>query len=350
MKNLLFIFISILNSQSFLYSQPYPPSNIRVKYNKHTQEQFAPGSDNFQVTWADDDHQYAAWGDGGGFGGTNTEGRVKLGVARIEGDKNTYQGINVWGGFDPENPAQFEGKSWGMICIDSILYMWVTTEQHPHIEEVTLAYSIDYGAHWTKSDVRFYNSEKMTIPTFLQFNKAYSGARDEYVYSYFIHSLLQTEDFGISKPGKIYLARALKEHILDKSKYEYFAGNNDSSAFWTNSVDEKQAVFINNSDGVGWNLSVSYNAPLQRYFLMTEHTKTHAGYHAIFDAPTPWGPWTTVEYIKGNWLDYGSTFFRCFSNKWLSEDGKDFVMIYTGTNWDGNNDAWNLIEGSFVPY
>jgi hypothetical protein len=164
MKNLLFIFISILNSQSFLYSQPYPPSNIRVKYNKHTQEQFAPGSDNFQVTWADDDHQYAAWGDGGGFGGTNTEGRVKLGVARIEGDKNTYQGINVWGGFDPENPAQFEGKSWGMICIDSILYMWVTTEQHPHIEEVTLAYSIDYGAHWTKSDVRFYNSEKNDNP------------------------------------------------------------------------------------------------------------------------------------------------------------------------------------------
>jgi hypothetical protein len=40
---------------------------------------------------------HAAWGDGGGFGGTNTEGRVKLGVARIEGDKNTYQGINGLG-------------------------------------------------------------------------------------------------------------------------------------------------------------------------------------------------------------------------------------------------------------
>jgi Domain of unknown function (DUF4185) len=348
MKNLLFIIVLILSFQSVLYSQPYPPGSIRVKYNKHTQEQFAPGSDNFQVTWADDDHQYAAWGDGGGFGGTNTEGRVKLGVARIEGNKNSYQGINVWGGFKPENPAQFEGKSWGIICIDSILYMWVTTEKHPHINEVTLAYSVDHGAHWTKSDVRFYNSENMTIPTFLQFNKAYSGARDEYVYSYFIHSLLQTEDFEISKPGKIYLARVLKGHILDKSKYEYFAGINDSSTLWTNSVDEKQAVFNNNSDGVGWNLSVSYNEPLQRYFLMTEHTKTHSGFHAIFDAPTPWGPWTTVEYINGNWLDYGSTFFRCFSNKWLSEDGKDFVMIYTGTNWNGINDAWNLIEGSFV--
>lgn len=348
MKYLLFFILSVFISVTVLRSQPYPPSKISVKYNKHSKQQYALGSDNFQVTWAYDDHQYAAWGDGGGFGGNNTEGRVKLGIARIVGDKNDYFGLNIWGGYKAENPAQFEGKSWGMICLDSILYMWVTTEQHPHTKEVTLAYSDDLGAHWTKSDVKFYNSENMTIPTFLQFNRAYNGARDEYVYSYFIHSLLHTEEFGISKPGKIYLARVLKDDILDKSKYEYFAGINDSSALWTSSLHEKQPVFNNESDGVGWNLSVSYNAPLQRYFLMTEHTKTIAGYHGMFDAPTPWGPWTTIEYVSGDWLKYGSTFFRCFSNKWLSEDGKDFVMIFTGTNWNGNNDAWNLIEGSFI--
>ncbi|MCF8224814.1 MAG: DUF4185 domain-containing protein [Bacteroidales bacterium] len=348
MKHLLCFIISVFSLLSNLRSQPYPLSEIGVKYNEHTKEQCAPGSDNFQVTWADDDHQYAAWGDGGGFGGTNSEGRVKLGVARIEGDKNNYFGTNVWGGFKSENAAKFKGKSWGMICIDSTLYMWVTTEQHPHIKDVTLAYSVDHGAHWTKSDVKFYNSENMTIPTFLQFGRAYSDARDDYVYSYFIHSLLQTEDFGISKPGKIYLARVLKDYILDKSKYEYFAGINDSTVLWSNAVDDKKPVFINEIDGVGWNLSVSYNKPLQRYFLMTEHTETIAGYHGIFDAPTPWGPWTTAEYVNGNWLDYGSTFFRCFSNKWLSMNGKDFVMIFTGTNMDGNNDAWNLIEGSFI--
>jgi hypothetical protein len=81
---------------------------------------------------------------------------------------------------------------------------------------------------------------------------------------------------------------------------------------------------------------------------MTEHTKTIAGYNGTIDASTPWGPWTTVEYVNGNWLVYGSTFFRCFSNKWLSEDGRGFVMIFTGTNWNGNNDAWKLIRGSFI--
>ena len=348
MKDSCCILLLVLSSLSVLHSQPYPPSNIRINYNKETLEQRAPGSDNFQVTWADDDHQYAAWGDGGGFGGTNTRGRVKLGIARIEGNKNNYHGFNVWGGFNPENPAQFEGKSWGIISIESILYMWITTEQHPHTEEVTLGYSLDHGAYWEKSDVKFYKSENMTIPTFLQFDKAYDGAKDNYVYSYFIHSLLQTEDFGISKPGWIYLARVHKDNILDKSKYEYFAGYSESNVEWSGSLHDKEPVFINESDGIGWNLSVSYNAPLKRYFLMTEHTETHAGYHGIFDAPTPWGPWTTVEYVNGNWLGFGSTFFRCFSNKWLSKDGRDFVMIFTGNNWNGNNDAWNLIEGSFI--
>ncbi len=344
------LILSIFGSIECSFSQPYLPSSVisGVTYDKKSKEQLAPGSDNFQVTWADDNHQYAAWGDGGGFGGTNLNGRVKLGVARIEGNNDNYRGYNVWGGYKTENLAQFDGKSWGMICIDSILYMWATTESHPHIEEVRLAYSKDHGAHWTKTDVVFYNTENMTIPTFLQFGRNYDGAIDEYVFSYFIHSLLTTEEFGVNIPGKIYLARVRKADMLDKSKYKYFSGMHDSLPTWTTSLEKKQPVFKNAVDGVGWNLSVSYNAPLERYFLMTEHTESHAGYHGMFDAPNPWGPWTTVEYDTGNWLGYGSTFFRCFSNKWLSGNGRDFVMIYTGTNWIGTNDAWNYIEGSFT--
>lgn len=43
-------------------------------------------------------------------------------------------------------------------------------------------------------------------------------------------------------------------------------------------------------------MSVSYNAGLKRYLLITEHTETHRGNMGIFDAPHPWGPWTTVCY------------------------------------------------------
>jgi hypothetical protein len=46
----------------------------------------------------------------GGFAGTDAEGRVSLGVARIEGDCANYRGVNVWGGKGAINPATVNGK------------------------------------------------------------------------------------------------------------------------------------------------------------------------------------------------------------------------------------------------
>ncbi len=59
---------------------PYPKSEVTggISLDWNTHQRFAQGSDNFQLTWAADDHLYGAWGDGGGFGGTNSEGRVGL--------------------------------------------------------------------------------------------------------------------------------------------------------------------------------------------------------------------------------------------------------------------------------
>jgi hypothetical protein len=68
----------------------------------------------------------------------------------------------------------------------------------------------------------------------------------------------------------------------------------------------------------------------------------------VFEAPTPWGPWSTVAYLNGlaSPPDVPATcFFWNFSNKWLSADGKDFVMVFTGVD---ENDSWNTVRGSFV--
>ncbi|HJX09709.1 MAG TPA: hypothetical protein VJ733_04335 [Candidatus Binatia bacterium] len=40
-----------------------------------TLRNLAPYSDNWCITWADNDHQYTSWGDGGGFGGDQKDGR-----------------------------------------------------------------------------------------------------------------------------------------------------------------------------------------------------------------------------------------------------------------------------------
>ena len=108
---------------------PYPDSTLiaGLSLDWSTHRRGAQGSDNFQLTWADDDNLYGAWGDGGGFGGTDKKGRVGLGVARVSGRGHNWTGANRWGGHNPEHPVQFggEGKSWGMISVNGSLYMLV---------------------------------------------------------------------------------------------------------------------------------------------------------------------------------------------------------------------------------
>ncbi len=103
------LFATSLASTPSRPAPPYPRSAViaHVEFDFSTHRRLAPGSDNWPTTWASDDHLYSVWGDGGGFGGTNSKGRVKLGVARIAGDATDYVGKNVWGGLAAENPAQF---------------------------------------------------------------------------------------------------------------------------------------------------------------------------------------------------------------------------------------------------
>jgi hypothetical protein len=81
--------------------------------------------------------------------------------------------------------------------------------------------------------------------------------------------------------------------------------------------------------------------------LATEHGQTHAGHFGLFDAPEPWGPWTTVAYESnfGEGHVEVSAFYWNFPTKWLSSNGRDFTLIFTGKN---TNDSWNTVRGKFV--
>ncbi|MFZ5833642.1 MAG: DUF4185 domain-containing protein, partial [Planctomycetota bacterium] len=284
---------------------PCPASEVvaRVEFDFSTHRHMAPGSDNWPTTWADDGHLYSAWGDGGGFGGTGSKGRVLLGVARIEGGPDNYTGHNVWGGFNAENPVQFDGKSYGILSVDGALYMWVASQPAKHLLYCRVAHSTDHGATWTPADWRFAYKDGLSIPTFLNFGRDYAGARDQYVYSYYIHPTWGPGDaktgrygFDVHRPGRVYLSRVPKADVLIRERYEFFAGlGSDGQPRWSAELAGKQPVF-DDPNGVGWNLSVSYNPGLRRYLLCTEHGETHAGRFGLFDAPEPWGPWTTVAY------------------------------------------------------
>jgi len=296
------------------------------------------------MTWADDGHQYTAFGDGGGFGGTNSDGRVSLGVARVEGPSPGYTGYNVWGGKDAEVTATFGGKSYGIISIGGVLYMWVAPGSGAqNYSQQTLSSSGDHGHTWTAAGWSFSQLDGVVMPTFAQFGQDYAGARDQYVYIYAIR-LKDSSDLKVQKPGAIDLFRVDKDHLMQQGAYEFFGGlDGQGNPTWTSNLSARQPVF-QDTTGVGWNVSVSYNAGIGRYLLCTEHQASFQGNLGIFDAPEPWGPWTTVAYVS-NWEGFGATFFWNFANKWVSQDGTHFTMVFTGIQ---SNDSWNTVPGSFT--
>ena len=338
---------------------PYPPSSVvkGVTFEWSSHLRLATGSDNWPVTWAGDDNLYAVWGDGGGFGGTNGIGRSSIGVARIENNWHDFKPTNVWGGYKGENSHRVIGKSYGIVAIDNILYMWVGMFQTKtdQFNEVKIAASTDFGATWKFADWAFTREEGVMMPTVCNYGRNYDGARDEFVYSYLIRfqSYEGPDDYedkvdwlNCQKPGFIDLARVPRDQILNREAYTFFGGLKNGKPQWTNDISKREPVF-QNRDGVGWCMNVSFNSGLGRYMLTTEHTETHRGNISIFDAPEPWGPWTTVYYAQ-NWGDGHiplNTFFWNFSNKWMSADGKNFTLIFTGRR---ENDSFNLIRGRFV--
>ena len=335
-------------------TSPYPPSPVisGISFDWSTHIRLAQGSDNWPVTWASDDHQYTTWGDGGGFGGSNQDGRVSLGVARIEGGSTGYKGFNVWGGKDPIHPAQFTGKSYGIAAIDGSLYMWRCGDGSlaSAYKFQKLYRSTDKAQSWQDTGVEytqssFSGSRGFYCPTFLQFGKDYEGARDSYVYLYAPE--LKSTNWEVQKPGEITLMRVPRASLGSRSEYEYFAGKDGSgNPVWTRDMNSRRPVFEDRENGV-MTVSVSYNPGLRRYFLITEHTTGMKGNIGIYDAPDPWGPWTTVLFESG----FGTpnidttTFFWNFSNKWLSSDGRDFTLVFTGVS---SNDSWNTVRGRFI--
>jgi hypothetical protein len=324
---------------------PYPLSPViaRIEYDFGSHVRMAPGSDNWPITWAEDDSQYCAWGDGGGFGGTNEDGRVSLGVARIDGPADHYTGHNIWGGKDAAHPAQFGGKSYGIIALGATLYMWVAPGSgFDNYDEARLARSRDGGATWQRADWAFPKSDGLLNPTFCQCGRGYRGARDGFVYCYAVR--LRDDSSALQPPGQVDLIRAPASAVDDRARYEFFAGRDrQGTPRWTRDIAKRQPVF-EDSSGLGSQLSVSYNSGLRRYLLCAEHGASYRGNLGVFDAPEPWGPWTTVAY-HSNFGGLGSTFFWNFSNKWLSADGTGFVLVFTGS---GDNDSWNTVRGRFV--
>jgi CubicO group peptidase (beta-lactamase class C family) len=278
----------------------------------------ARGSDNWPMTWGDDDGLYTAYGDGRGFEPL-ISGKLSLGLARFSGSPDNFTAINL-----RSSTAEFKGdgasgkKASGMLMVDGTLYMLVRNAGNAQ-----LAWSSDHGNTWTWSDWKFTIS--FGCPTFLNFGPNYAGARDNFVYIY-----SQDNDSAYKQADRMVLARVAKDRITDRDAYEFLAlVDAAGQPHWTKDIAGRGTAFVH--PGRCYRGGISYNAALKRYLwcqIIPGVDTRFAGGFGIYDAPEPWGPWTTVYHTE-KW-DVGPGETASIPTKWISADGQTIHMVFSG--------------------
>jgi CubicO group peptidase (beta-lactamase class C family) len=300
---------------------PYPPSPLirGVRWDpKESIRRAARGSDTWPLTWADDDALYTAFGDGQGFE-PYVPDKLSLGFARVVGGPDDFQGINIRSADGERKGDGASGeKASGLLMVDGVLYLWARNAGNAR-----LAWSADHARTWSRADWRFETS--FGCPTFLDFGKDDAGARDDYVYVYSHDS-----DSAYRAADRMVLARVPKGRIKERAAYEFFREIGPGGApSWTADVADRGAVFVH--AGGCYRSTISYNSGLGRYLwcqtLPGGDARFRGGF-GIYDAPEPWGPWTTASFVEA-W-DVGPGETSSLPTKWMSADGTRVHLVFSG--------------------
>lgn len=302
---------------------PYPPSSIIEKIRWAPTEniiRLAKGSDNWPMTWAADGDCYAAYGDGNGFEPFLAE-KLSLGLTKVTGMPPAVAGFNLRSAIEQRGDGARGRKASGLLMVDGVLYLWARNAANAQ-----LAFSTNEAVGWEWVDWRFTNS--FGCPTFLNFGPNYAGARDGFVYVYSPDS-----ESAYEAADRMVLARAPKERLRDRAAYEFFKALSPDGPIWTPDLHARGAVFTH--PGGCYRGGISYNAGLKRYLWCqvlpgSRHPQgpRFQGGFGIYDAPEPWGPWTTVFYTS-NW-DVGPGETSSFPTKWMSRDGMTLYLAFSG--------------------
>jgi hypothetical protein len=131
------------------------------------------------------------------------------------------------------------------------------------------------------------------------------------------------------------LARVPQRRIADRAAYEFFRGlDSAGQPLWSREAADRGAVFTH--PGKCYRSGVTYNAGLKRYLWVqiapgTEGKKADTrfeGGFGVYDAPEPWGPWTTAFYTE-RW-DVGPGETASFPTRWMSADGRTVHLVFSG--------------------
>lgn len=317
-------------SHAFLPPVPASPVIKTIEWDpKETIIRHAHDSDIWPVTWGDDGHLYTAYGDGRGFFDPPVPGKLSMGIARVEGDPPNPKGVNIraesaeFTGHGPSGP-----KPCGMLMVHGVLYMLVRNDDRKGCA-TRLAWSVDHGVTWTWADWRF---DELGAPTFINFGRDYAGARDRYVY------LIGHDNPSAYREADGYvLLRADQNRLRHREAYEFFTGLDEHGGpRWSPRIEDRGHILRHR--GRCRRTGVNYVAGLNRYLLWAQvgrsdwetDTRFAAGF-AVFDAPEPWGPWTSACFTE-QW-DVGPGDMGNFPAKWMSADGRHVHLVFSGDDY-----------------
>ena len=289
----------------------------------------ARGGDNWPMTWGNDDALYTAYGDGRGFEPFIPE-KLSLGLAKVKGSATDFVGENVR---SPTIEQKGEGerglKASGILMVNDVLYLLVRNATNSQI-----AWSTDSGANWSWCDWKF--TESFGCATFLHFGKNYAGARDGFVYVFSPDSLS-----AYTASDQMVLARVPMNRIRERAAYEFFVRLDGKEPVWSANIRERGAVFEN--PGKCYRSGLTYHAPSKRYLwcqILPGKDTRFAGGFAVYDAPEPWGPWTTAFHTD-NW-DVGPGETCSFPTKWMQPDGTNLHLVFSG------DDCFSVRRATFI--
>lgn len=335
--------------------------------------------------WADDDHVYAANGDGKGFGPAPSH---DICVSRLSGSPETgITGERVAVGKDLgriwADPKHYNRKPTGMLAVDGNgdgrceLYLAIQNLHTAPCPEcfndaptATIVRSDDYGETWHDTDAPMFTDHTFTTVFFLDFGKAGEHARvlgpedSRYVYAYGVdYNWRDPTDPDLPSTTDLYLARVPKDRIQQRDAWRFFAGlGSDGTPQWTPDIAGRKPVLHDartvypklrcggrpvgaeaSNVSVISQGSVVYNAPLKRYIYTSWTWYTFE----FYEAPTPWGPWRLFLH-----KDFGATPFygpgdpscpglraggypTTIPSKYISADGRTmWVQTSTWKRWN----------------
>jgi hypothetical protein len=205
--------------------------------------------------------------------------------------------------------------------------------------------------------------------SFIQRGRDNAAATDDYIY---IHSPEGAHSH------RLLLARVKKDRIGLRDEWQYFEQHDGDQAVWTRDIGQRAPVHVfpeRNDSGncfgwYSWLPSVVFNEPLGLYLMVNGGTcaghgmtdgdpdyfdawmHSETGSLGFWYASRPWGPWQQFFYTD-RWIvddPANRTYQPKLSPKWISDDGRDMVLIWSDAMKDDEgrshtvNYKWNQMR------